>query len=102
MNHVDHHAGTQGNTNKWVHLEVLAVHVVELLKVVLQVSHIHLSRLRQAVQLKTKRLHHGNVLGSVLQTRHTRHEPLGELLDGRIHGLLALDELQLHLHLLHG
>ena len=59
-----------------MHLEVLAVHVVELLKVILQVSHIHLRRLRQAVQLETKRFHHLDVLGPILQTAHARDEPL--------------------------
>ena len=82
-----------------MHLEVLAILIIQLLKIILKINDIHLGRLRQSIQLKAKRLEQGHMLGAILQTTHGRHEPLGKLLDGCVHGLLTLDELQFKLHL---
>ena len=84
-----------------MHLHVLAVEVIQLLKVVLQIHHVHLSGFRQTIELKTKRFHRRHVLGSPLGCGHAGDEPLGELLDGCVHRLLTLDELEFQLHLLH-
>ena len=100
MNHVDHHTSTHRNTDKRVHLHRIAIGLIQLLKVLLQINNVHLSGLGETIKLKPKRTQNSHVLGAILQSRHASHEPLGELLDGRVHVLLTLDELELKLHLL--
>ena len=99
MDHVDHKAGTHRYADERVHPHLVAVQIVQLLKILFEIAHIHLGALGQTVELETEHLDHVHILRSPFESRHSRDKPFRELLDGSIHGLLFADKLQLHLHL---
>ena len=83
-----------------MHPHLVAVEIIQLLKILFEIAHVHLGALGQTVELETEHLHHIHILRSPFESRHSRNKPFRELLDGGIHSLLLAHKLEFHLHLI--